>query len=139
MASGNKQSGVLFPFQIQSGNVLMSGNQAEVIRSRIAFCLGTQVGERVMRPLWGINILNSVYALGGDLDAAVTDAVEEAFRKWFPAHVVRSIKVSRDPDAPTYVTVEVTYSMNDSPSTDTVRVGTQLPDGTEVFDNEGVF
>lgn len=45
--------GVAYPFNISNGVVSTTSDPAEIARSRIVFCLSTQVMERVMRPSWG--------------------------------------------------------------------------------------
>ena len=44
--------GVKFPFTIQGGSVAVTNTDSEIIGSRVVFCLGTMIGERVMRPTW---------------------------------------------------------------------------------------
>lgn len=129
--------GVKFPFRIQSGSVSVTDNMTEMINSRVSFCLGTMIGERVMRSTWGVDLLSTVYSLGGELDDAMKEAVVNAFRVWFPDYEVRSITVERDLDYPTYVEVEVKFGRFESGIDETVRVGTQLPGGSEIYTNEG--
>jgi phage baseplate assembly protein W len=129
--------GVKFPFTIQSGSVAVTDNPTEMIGSQVAFCLGTMIGERVMRPTWGVDILSTVYSLGGELDTAMQEAVDAAFKKWFPDYEAREIIVSRNQDRPTYVEIEVRFGRYESEVDETVRVGTQLPGGTEIYTNEG--
>jgi phage baseplate assembly protein W len=129
--------GVKFPFTIQGGSVAVSDNSSEIIGSRIVFCLGTMIGERIMRPTWGVDIINTVHSVGGDLDIAMREAVINAFHTWFPNYEVREVSLSRNPDNPAYVEVEVRFGKYDSDSDEIVRVGTQLPGGTEIYTNEG--
>jgi phage baseplate assembly protein W len=128
---------VKFPFTIQSGSVAVTDNPTEAVGSMIVFCLGTMIGERVMRPTWGVDIMNTIYSVGGDLDTAMPEAIENAFKKWFPDYEPREITITRSPDRPTYVDVEVRFGAYDSEVDMTVRVGTQLPGGTEIYTNEG--
>jgi phage baseplate assembly protein W len=129
--------GVKFPFVIQGGSVAISDNPTEIIGSQIVFCLGTMTGERVMRPTWGVDIIGSVQALEGDLDTAMQEAVSGAFKRWFPDYEPRQIDITRNPDNPAYVEIEVRFGRYDSDLDETVRVGTQLPGGTEIYTNEG--
>lgn len=90
-----------------------------------------------MRPTWGVDIMNTIYSVGGDLDTAMPEAIENAFKRWFPEYEPREITILRNPDTPTYVDVEVRFGAYDSEVDTTVRVGTQLPGGTEIYTNEG--
>lgn len=129
--------GVKFPFTIQSGSVAVTDNQTEMVGSQIVFCLGTLIGERIMRPTWGVDILSTVWSLGGDLDIAMKEAVENAFKTWFPDYEPRGIAVTRNNDRPTYVEIEVRYGQYDSEMDEVARVGVQLPGGSEIYTNEG--
>lgn len=129
--------GVKFPFTIQGGSVAVTDNPTEIVGSQIVFCLGTLIGERVMHPLWGVDILSTVWSLGADLDLAMREAVDAAFKRWFPEYEAREIKVTRNSDRPTYVEIEIRFGKYDSEVDATVKVGTQLPGGTEIQTNEG--
>lgn len=130
--------GVKFPFTISGGSVVTTANPTEIIGSRVAFLLGSLVGERVMRPTWGVNLLNTVHALGGDLDDALEEAIEDAFKSWFPQYEPRGIEINRRDDNPAYVEIVVRYGKYDSDLDETVRVGTQVPGGSEIYNTEGL-
>lgn len=130
-------TGVKFPFTIQGGSVAVTDNPTEQIGSQIVFCLGTMIGERVMHPLWGIDLLSTVWSLGGDLDLAMREGIDAAFKRWFPDYEAREIRVTRNTARPSYVEIEVRYGRYDSDLDATVKVGTQLPGGTEIQTNEG--
>lgn len=129
--------GVKFPFTVQAGSVATTDNSTEIIGSQVVFCLGTMIGERVMRPTWGVDILSTVFSLGGDLETAMQEGCEAAFRTWFPDYEIRDMVLTRNPDRPTYVEIEIRFGRYESDVDETVRVGTQLPGGTEIYTNEG--
>jgi phage baseplate assembly protein W len=131
---------VKYPFSIGGGSVTMTTNQAEIIGSQVAFCLGTMIGERVMRPNWGLDIMNSVFAIGGDMDSVLREAVEEAFRKWFPDYQLKEVTTKADEHDPARITLDVRYgTFEDSSEDQETRVGVQIPGGAEIFNNEGAF
>lgn len=130
-------TGVKFPFTIQSGSVAVTDNTAEAVGSQIVFCLSSMIGERVMRPTWGVDILSTVWSIGGELDLAMREAIDAAFKRWFPDYEVRGISITRNSDRPTYVEVDVRFGRYDGELDSSVRVGTQLPGGTEIYTNEG--
>lgn len=129
--------GIKFPFTITNGSVAASTNVSEVIGSRVTFCLGTMLGERVMRPNWGVDIINTVHAVGGDLDEAIPEAIENAFTEWFSDYEAREINIVRRSQNPTWIDIEVRFGRYDSELDTVIRFGTQLADGTEVYTNEG--
>lgn len=105
---------VKFPFQVSNGVVATTTLDREAVRSKLMFCLGTQVNERVMRPSWGIDIMNTVYAVGADLDEAIPEAIAEMFRRWFPSYTLIEALVEQDPKYPTHASVTVRYGDIDS-------------------------
>lgn len=129
--------GVKFPFTIQGGSVAVTDNPSEMVSSQIVFCIGTMIGERVMHPLWGVDILSTVWSLGGDLDLAMREGIDAAFKRWFPAYEAKEIKVTRNSDFPSVVEIEVRFGKYESDVDTLVKVGTQLPGGTEIQTNEG--
>jgi phage baseplate assembly protein W len=132
--------GVKYPFSIGGGSVTTTSNPVEMAGSQITFCLGTMVGERVMRPDWGLDIMNSVFAMGGDMDSVMREAVEDAFRRWFPDYRLKEVSSSVDEQNPATVYLRVRYGTYEDSSQDTtVRVGVQIPSGSEIFNNEGAF
>jgi phage baseplate assembly protein W len=129
---------VKFPFSIGGGSVVTTDNPTEAIGSRVTFCLGTLVGERVMRPGWGIDIMNHVYAMGAGLEAAVVEGVEEAFRQWFPSYELRGTSVAFDKQDPSRVNITVRYGSYGKGIDEVSRVGTPVPGGAEIFKGEGL-
>lgn len=130
--------GVKFPFTISGGSVVTTSNPTEILGSQVTFCLGTLIGERVMRPTWGVDLMSTVHALGADLDEAIEEAVEDTFQAWFPDYEPRGIDIERNNDNPAYIEVIVRYGRYDSELDSTVRVATQLASGTEIDASEGL-
>jgi phage baseplate assembly protein W len=120
---------VRFPFQIIDGKVSTTSVEAEEMRSKVLFCLGTQVNERVMRPSWGIDILSTVYAVGGDLTIAVPEAIQMAFQKWFPSVRLIEAKVYEKPDDPTRFTVDVRFGVINSDIDEVARIELPVTEG----------
>lgn len=125
--------GVKFPFKIAGGSVLMASSHQELVKSRIMFCLGTQVGERVMRPNWGIDIMNVTHAMGGSIEEVVREAVDEAFRQWFPDYVLKEMRLEYSAGDPTRVEILVRYGKSNSLTDESARVGTTIDGGAEMF------
>lgn len=112
----------MFPFKIEDGVVATTTRDEHAVKSKVLFCLGTEVNERVMRPQWGIDILQTVHMVGGDLDEAIPEAISKAFRKFFPKVRLIDVKVIRDDTDPTYVTVEVRFGQIGTSVDEIIRV-----------------
>lgn len=72
-------------------------------RSKILLTLGTAVGERVMRPDFGVDTLTSFYMAGEDIEDGIILAIQTAFQEFFNGLygtsriLVQSIEVKPDP------------------------------------------
>lgn len=129
--------GLKYPFRISGGMVTTTSNPSEIVAANIVFCIGAQVGERVMRPTWGVEILNSVYAMGGNADDAVVEGVEAAFNSWFPQFELRSVRTTRNDYQPSWIDIEIRYGKPGDTSDLVSKVGLAAPDGSEMFSGEG--
>ena len=123
--------GVRYPFTIANGMVATVSNPAEIALSQVTFCISTQVLERVMRPSWGIELMNVAQALGADVPEIIDEAVHEAFRNWFATYQIKQIRVSQKDD--TTVLVDIRYGRPDTDSDDAARIGVPVPGGSEIF------
>lgn len=138
----NKVS-IKYPFTLNGGQVQTTNSAEEVAVDRVVFCLSTEVGERVMRPSWGVNIMKSLWELQheGKMTAALQDAVFSVFRTRFPQYHLKSLRIANQyTEDPTVYTVEVTFTADpDSQFDISTKVGIQVPGGAEVFDQERAY
>lgn len=128
---------VRFPFAIENGRVVIDEDQSREIESKVIFCLSTQVGERVMNPDWGIEILNASYSMGASTREVIVEAINNAFRTFFPEYQVREIKVTPNRANPTWIEVDVRWGKFGASVDMLSKVGVQLPGGGEHFEGEG--
>ena len=119
-----------YPFSLTAGQVSMTVDPSETMKSNVAFCLGTHIGERIMMPTWGVNIMNSLHALGAEIDEVLALAVEETFSRWFPEYEVKEIKLFKDPRYLTHVDVEIWYWLPGAALLSTSKFAVQVPDGS---------
>ena len=113
---------VMYPFKIENGSVATTTLDNNALKSKVLFCVGTQIGERVMRPQWGIDIMQTVYMIGGEPEDYIPEAITAAFRKYFPKVGKVDVKVTRAKDDPTYVTAEVRYGQIGTAVDEIIRV-----------------
>lgn len=121
---------VVFPFAIKNGRVAVTDVDGHEVRSKVMFCLGTEIGERVMRPQWGIDILGTAYSVGEDMDAAVPEAIENAFKKHFPNIRLIDVELVPKENDPTYYSVTVRFGAIDEDIDEVVRLDMPVTERT---------
>lgn len=132
LSDENSKIVVKFPFSISQGRVAMLTSESDterldMARSRIMFCLGTQVGERVMRPSWGLDIFTymSLFqdepdyenAVGADGKQQITNvlgtqaAIRAAFDAFLPEYRLVKVDIFNKPGDDQTVIVDVKFQL----------------------------
>jgi phage baseplate assembly protein W len=89
-------SGLAFPMQLGVAGLAQSSGRAKVDQS-IRIILGTQHGERVMRPLFGSNLRSLAFAPNNASTANLARYyVTEALGRWEPRIDVQDVAVTND-------------------------------------------
>jgi Bacteriophage baseplate protein W len=102
--------GVGFPVRLTSEQTLESAIYEEDIRQAIRIILGTNPGERLMRPDFGAGLNQFVFEpLNTTTMAQVKTRVEEALIDWEPRIDVGEVRVSADPSDRNTLLIEVQY------------------------------
>jgi uncharacterized protein len=118
MADNFLGSGLKFPLEIdpQTGT-LVSASGEEKIRAAVRTILSTALGERVMRPDFGSELHNQVFA---SINAAtlgdLASSVRQALIAWEPRIKVQDVQVSEAQAAEGILSISVDYRVR---STDT--------------------
>jgi phage baseplate assembly protein W len=103
-------SGLAFPMQLGVAGLAQSSGQAKVEQS-IRIILGTQHGERVMRPLFGSNLRALVFAPNNASTANLARYyVTEALGRWEPRIDVQDVAVTND-NAGAKLLIDVSYRL----------------------------
>lgn len=103
-------AGWQFPVRTDhQGNVELSEGVDSIERS-VRAIIGTAKGERVMRPDFGCDIHDHVFATTSPATLnMMEDSVREALVQWEPRIDVERVDASREPGAPNVVRIEITY------------------------------
>ena len=89
--------GIAFPLQRNAHGGIKESQHAQKVRESILVILGTQHGERLMRPTFGCNLRSLVFAPNNAATANLTrHYVEEALRIWEPRILLDSVTVQND-------------------------------------------
>jgi phage baseplate assembly protein W len=102
--------GVGFPVRLTSEQTLESAIYEEDIRQAIRIILGTNPGDRLMRPDFGAGLDQFIFEpVNTATMAQVKTRVEEALIDWEPRMVLDEVKVSADPSERNSLLIEVQY------------------------------
>jgi len=97
MNSDIRGKGFAFPLQATESGAIASSQQAQKIRESIRIILGTQHGERLMRPTFGANLKRLVFAPNSRATADLARYyVEEALATWEPRILLEEVAVEND-------------------------------------------
>lgn len=113
--SGNKSflgRGIAFPLRITAAGSMAMAEGAENIEQGVRSVLGTAIGERVMRPLFGCRIHDYVFHPNSPTTAGyIAFYVREALDKWEPR--IRDVEVNAAPDDenPAQLNVNIRYKI----------------------------
>lgn len=87
--------GLAFPLQRSPSGGIATSQQAQKIRESILVILGTQHGERLMRPTFGCNLRSLVFAPNTRATAELARFyVEEGLATWEPRILVEAVSVA---------------------------------------------
>jgi uncharacterized protein len=116
---------IAFPFQQGVSAYPLPATNNDAIQSSIIQIIMTPIGSRVMRPLFGSNILNYIFAGNS---AATQDAIESEIRsalgRWEPRITVTSVVLDTDEILePGELLITVNYTVISSNQSSTVTVG----------------
>jgi phage baseplate assembly protein W len=77
--------------------------------------LGTAYGERPMRPEFGCGIHDEVFSpIDPSTFGRIAADVRSSLRRWEPRIDVREVEVTRDPDEPATIYIDIRYAVGSS-------------------------
>ncbi|GIW72531.1 MAG: baseplate protein [Planctomycetota bacterium] len=114
MAAGKKKPflgvGWKFPIDVDRRRGVAMSQAEDSIYESILIILGTALGERVMRPDFGCQIHDLIFAPNNaNTHGLIRAYVEEAIRRWEPRVQDVTVETETDPYEETKVTVKVQY------------------------------
>lgn len=107
----------LVPFQMgQNGTIATVTSDAGIVEQHVQSLISTVQGERIMLPIYGLNLAGMVFAENDPvLQNVIQNEVIDAFRQWEPGIQLLTVSPAQSTDAQSGVAaVNVTYSLNSS-------------------------
>ena len=117
------------PFRVDpQGRIAFTSDPKQVLRNRVRTIIGTEVGERVMRPAYGTPLQSMLFEGDDEMTATIISSdIERALEEYEPGIVVHSVTAESSDQLDGVVEVAVTYSAANSPlETLTIPVNTAI-------------
>jgi hypothetical protein len=106
--------GIAFPVALDPTGAVQLSSGAANIEQSIQVILGTQFGERVMRPTFGCNLKSLIFAPSNPQTAALArQYVLDGLQRWEPRIAVRSVTVTPSP-ADSQLLIAISYTIKPS-------------------------
>lgn len=110
-----------FPIVPDAGGGLGYVDGDENVGQSLYLLLSTGWGERVMRPRFGTDARELVFAPGSQANlTALESSIRDAVRDYEPRVVLTDVTVTPDPEEPERVDVEVTYTVRRTNTRDSI-------------------
>lgn len=130
----NKETTISLPFKINAyGRVNATTEQSKIWQDRVRSVVGTYLGERVMRPNFGADVVDAVFENSGEADLIIQNEVRKAFERYLPTLYLSEVITNYDEETGT-IEAEVVYSLPNAKIEDVtsttiglVRIGGTLP------------
>jgi phage baseplate assembly protein W len=102
---------IAFPFHFVNGRVATTTNTEDQLTNRVVSVLGTQIGERIMRPTYGTDTERFNFGLGDELDrAAMEQEATRSLSQWEPNARAVGVQFNDYPDQYGNLYAAVTYA-----------------------------
>ncbi len=93
--------GISYPLTLNVKGGITESSGLQNIQQSILIILGTQYGERVMRPTFGCNLKSLVFAPNNQQTAALArQYVMDGLQQWEPRITVKSVSVTNSVESP---------------------------------------
>ena len=107
--------GMSWPFTVSSTGGVREAVGVAKIEQSIRMILGTQFGERIMRPTFGCNLKSLVFAPNNEATASLARFyVQDGLKQWEPRIDVLSVVVTND-NRSALLLIEITYRIKQTP------------------------
>jgi phage baseplate assembly protein W len=104
--------GIAFPLRLDATGGIALVEREREIQEAIRLILATSEGERPMRPDFGCRIHDYIFASPDPVtQSRIGYEVRESLRRWEPRIDVREVLVTPDPDEPSTLFIDISYSI----------------------------
>jgi len=130
----NKEIAVSLPFSVNPyGRIGTTTERSKIWQDRVRSVIGTYLGERVMRPNFGADVVDAVHETSEEAQVIVENQVRQAFNIYLPTLTLTEVLTDYDENTGV-LNVELVYSLPDATVEDVssttiglVRIAGNLP------------
>jgi len=103
-------TGLAFPMRVEVDGALAEASHEEDIRQSIRIILGTEPGERVMRPDFGAGLKRYVFeAMSTTMIERLRGGVRQSLIRWEPRIILEEVSVTFGAADRSVLLIDVTY------------------------------
>lgn len=110
----NKETAISLPFKINAyGRVNSTTEQPKMWQDRVRSVVGTYLGERVVRPNFGADVVDAVFEDSEEAALIVETEIRKAFERHLPTLTLVEVNPNYDEETGN-LEAEVVYSLPDA-------------------------
>ena len=130
----NRETAISLPFSVNLyGRIGTTTERTKLWQDRVRSVIGTYLGERVMRPNFGADVVDAVHETSEEAEIIVENQVRQAFNTYLPTLTLTDVVTDYD-ESTGVLNVELVYALPDSTIEDVssttiglVRIAGTLP------------
>ena len=110
----NREVALTLPFSVNAyGRINTTTERSKIWQDRVRSVVGTYLGERVMRPNFGSDVVDAVFENSDDAQITIETAIREAFNTFLPTLSVSEVRTNYDENTGILET-EIVYALPDA-------------------------
>jgi phage baseplate assembly protein W len=130
----NKELALSLPFSVNPyGRISTTTERSKIWQDRVRSVIGTFLGERVMRPNFGADVVDAVHETSEEAIIIIETQVRQAFNTYLPTLTLTDVITNYD-ESTGIMEVEIVYSLPEATVEDVssttiglVRIAGNLP------------
>lgn len=105
------------PFAVDpQGRIAFTTDPRRVLRNRVISIIGTNIGERVMRPGYGTPLIDMLFEGDDEMTMSIiSDDIRRAVAQYEPGVIIHSVFPASESGLDGIINLNVTYSAANSP------------------------
>jgi phage baseplate assembly protein W len=107
----NAEVAIALPVSFDAfGNIITTKDSAKIWSDRVQLAIGTNIGERVMRPDYGTKIAQNIFNTHSAMEENIRAGIQTVFSRYLPLLTLSDIVISIN-ETDNIVTADITYEL----------------------------